>query len=131
MARPATTGKSRPLPPAIHEMVRRIVAGFDPEKIILFGSYARGTAGPDSDADLMVVMDFEGGRRAKAADVCGEVGAVGLAKDLILVTPEELECGRREPGSLVHTALQEGKVLYDRTRSIPSASMLSNVLKST
>jgi len=39
----------------IEEMVRRIVRRFAPEKIILFGSHARGTAGPDSDVDLLIV----------------------------------------------------------------------------
>ena len=43
----------------ISEMVRRIVERFHPEKIILFGSYARGTAGPDSDVDLLVVLPIE------------------------------------------------------------------------
>src|SRR5436309_2662545 len=44
------------LPTAIHEMARRLVRDFDPDLIILFGSYARGTAGPNSDADLLGVM---------------------------------------------------------------------------
>jgi uncharacterized protein len=48
----------------ISEMVRRIVEGFHPDKIILFGSYARGAAGPDSDADLLVVMPVKGSKRS-------------------------------------------------------------------
>ena len=47
----------------IKEMVQRIVAGFNPEKVILFGSYARGTAGTDSDVDLLVVMRVRGSKR--------------------------------------------------------------------
>lgn len=105
--------KATRLHPAIHEMVRRVVAGFDPEQIILFGSYATGTAGPDSDADLLVVMDFEGKRRAKVVELHGALGGVGLAKDVFLVTPEELS--HAEPDSIADTALQEGIVLYDRT----------------
>jgi predicted nucleotidyltransferase len=49
---------------AIEEMVRRIVERFDPERIILFGSHARGTANPDSDIDLLVVMPVVGSTRA-------------------------------------------------------------------
>ena len=105
-----------PLPPAIHEMVRRIVARFDPEQVILFGSYAKGTAGPDSDADLLIVMDVQGHNRPKVVEMYREIGAVGLAKDLIVVTPLELERYRAAPGSVIHSALQEGRVLYDRTR---------------
>ena len=48
------------VPAAIAEMVRRIVERFDPEKIILFGSHARGDATPDSDVDLLVVMPVQG-----------------------------------------------------------------------
>jgi len=114
---PRTKNKLQPLPAAIHEMVRRIVARFDPEQVILFGSYARGTAGPDSDADLMVVMDFDGMRRPKVVEIYEAIGAVGLAKDIILATPSEWEYGRQEAGSMVHTAFKEGIVLYDRARS--------------
>jgi len=45
---------------AIHAMVRRIVRQFRPERVILFGSHARGEAGPDSDVDLLVVMPVHG-----------------------------------------------------------------------
>jgi len=51
----------------IERMVRRIVRQFRPERVILFGSHARGEAGPDSDVDLLVVMRVEGSRREKDA----------------------------------------------------------------
>ncbi len=103
------------LPPAIHEMVRRVVARFDPEQIILFGSYATGRAGPDSDADLLVVMNVQGPKRPKVVEMYREIGAVGLAKDLLIVTPVELDRHREDPGSVVYSALREGRVLYGRT----------------
>ena len=53
----------------IDRMVKRIVKKFDPEQIILFGSHARGEAGPDSDVDLLVVMPVEGCRREKSLDI--------------------------------------------------------------
>ena len=56
----------------IAEMVRRIVAQSDPEKIILFGSCARGDATPDSDVDLLVVMPVAGSRRGKAVEIGGD-----------------------------------------------------------
>ena len=49
--------------PLIRRMVRRIVDQFDPEQVILFGSHARGKAGPDRDGDLLVVMDVKGSKR--------------------------------------------------------------------
>lgn len=111
-----TEKKPDQLPSAIHEMVRRIVARFDPQQIILFGSYARGTDGPDSDADLLVVMDVQGPKRPVVAEMYRELGGVGLAKDLILITPGELEQHRDDPGFVIYTALREGEVLHDRTR---------------
>ncbi len=109
-----TRSKPLHLPPAIDEMVRRLVDGLDPEQIILFGSYARGTAGPDSDADLLVVMEVTGRKRPKAVEMYGELAGVALPKDLILVTPDELEQQRDDPGYVVYSALREGVVLYDR-----------------
>jgi len=57
--------KAGSLQERIDEMVRRIVSQFHPDKIILFGSHARGEAGPDSDVDLLVVMTVEGPKGGK------------------------------------------------------------------
>ncbi len=99
----------------IAQMVRRIVAEFDPQKIILFGSYARGTAGPDSDVDLMVVMPVQGSRRQKRVAIRTVLNGMGLAKDVIVVTPEEVERYRDLVGTIIRPALREGKVLYERS----------------
>jgi predicted nucleotidyltransferase len=101
------------LPDAIHEMTRRLVREFSPEKIILFGSYARGTAGPDSDADLLVVIRQEGSQRRKAVEMERALAGVGLPKDLVLATPEDLERCQGLPGTLIRAALQEGIVLHE------------------
>jgi predicted nucleotidyltransferase len=99
----------------IAEMVRRIVEGFNPEKIILFGSYARGTAGPDSDVDLLVVAAVQGGKRKLAVQIYRSLAGVGLCKDVIVVTPEEIERYRDLPGTVIWPALRDGRVLYERT----------------
>lgn len=99
----------------IQEIVHRIVERFDPEKIILFGSHARGSAGPDSDADLLVVMSVAGSRRKKATEIDLALVGVDLPADVILVTPEELERNRNQIGTIIHPAVHEGKVLYDRS----------------
>ncbi len=98
----------------IREMVRRIVARFHPHKVILFGSHARGTADADSDVDLLVIMPVTGSRRRQVAAITVEVSGLGLAKDVIVATPEEIERYRHVPGTVFHPALREGKVLYDR-----------------
>ncbi len=99
---------------AITEMVRRIVTRFNPERVIIFGSHARGTAGPDSDVDLLVVMHPHGSKRARAVEIYGLLAGMGVPKDVIVVTPEEFEAYQDAPGTVIRTARQEGKVLYDR-----------------
>lgn len=98
----------------IAEMVRRIVERFHPERIILFGSHARGTAGPNSDVDLLVVMQPQGSKRRRAVEIHGLLAGMGVPKDVIVVTPEELEAYRDAPGTVIRTAWQEGKILHDR-----------------
>jgi len=98
----------------IAEMVRRIVERFHPERIILFGSHARGTAGPHSDVDLLVVMQPHGSKRRRAVEIHGLLAGMGVPKDVIVVTPEEFEAYRDAPGTVIRTAWQEGKILHDR-----------------
>jgi len=98
----------------IEEMIRRIVAKFDPEKIILFGSHARGEAGPDSDADLLVVMRVAGSRRKKAAEIHLALWGIDLAADILIFTPEQIEKYKDIIGGIIYPALREGKVVYER-----------------
>ena len=97
----------------IREMVHRIVERFRPQKIILFGSHATGTAGPDSDVDLLVVMDVDGSKRRKAVEIYGLLAGMGVAKDVVVVRPEELERQRDCVGTIVYPAVREEKVLYE------------------
>ena len=108
-----TTANIPSLPEAIPEMVRRIVAGFAPLRVVLFGSYARGEAGPDSDADLLVVLPFSGSKRRMRVKIGLALQGVGLAKDILVATPEEAAAAQI-PGSVLHAACREGLVLYER-----------------
>ena len=99
----------------IREMVERIVAGFDPEKIILFGSFARGDAGPDSDVDLLVVKAVEGSRREERVRIGAALHGMGIAKDVVVATPEDIERRGDLVGTVLRPALREGRVLYDRS----------------
>ncbi len=98
----------------VAEMVRRIVERFHPERIILFGSHARGTAGPHSDVDLLVVMQPHGSKRRRAVEIHGLLAGMGVPKDVIVVTPEEFEVYRDAPGTVIKTVWREGKILHDR-----------------
>jgi len=98
----------------IQEMIRRIAEKFDPEKIILFGSHARGEAGPDSDADLLVVMRYSGSRRKQATEIDLALWGIDLPADLLVFSPEEIEKYRNLIGTIIYPALREGKVVYER-----------------
>lgn len=98
----------------IQEMVDRIVKQFDPEKIILFGSHARGDAGPDSDVDLLVVMPVAGSKRDKMVEIGVALHDIPLPKDIIVTTPEDFEWRKEIVGTIERPAEQEGKVLYAR-----------------
>ena len=98
----------------IQQVVDRIATRFHPDKIILFGSGARGRERPDSDADLLVVMPVAGSKRQQAVQIDPALEGIPLPIDLIVVTPEEVRkyCGT--PGTIIRAAVQEGKVLYER-----------------
>jgi len=98
----------------IEEMVRRIVEKFDPEKIILFGSHARGEGGPDSDADLLIVMRYSGSRRRQATEIDLALWGIDLAADILVFSPEEIEKYRDLVGTIIYPALREGKVVYEQ-----------------
>jgi len=99
---------------AIALMVHRLVAQFQPERIILFGSHARGTAGPDSDVDLLVILPVTGSKRAKQIEMRVALHDIRVPKDIIVATPEEVARRGHIVGTLMRPALQEGKVLYVR-----------------
>lgn len=93
-------------------MVNRIVRQFEPEKVILFGSYATGKAGPDSDVDLLVVMPVSGSRRKKAVEIGVALHDMQVPKDVIVVRPEDFEWRKKIVGTIEWPAAHEGKVLY-------------------
>lgn len=96
-------------------MVDRIVKKFHPEKIILLGSQARGDAGPDSDVDLLVVMDFEGSKLDKTVEVRVALGNHAVPTDVILSRPEDFAWRKETVGTIEYPAAHEGKVLYARS----------------
>ena len=99
---------------AISQMANIIVERFDPERIILFGSHARGSAGPDSDVDLLVLMEVPGSKRRMAAEIGAALHGFRLPKDIIVTTPSEFEERKGIVGTIERPAAREGRVLYVR-----------------
>jgi predicted nucleotidyltransferase len=98
----------------IQEMVNRIVARFNPEKIILFGSHARGNAAADSDVDLLVIMSVSGSKREKMIEIGLALHDIPLPKDIIVTSPDEFEWRKEVPGTIERPAAKEGRLLYAR-----------------
>ena len=99
---------------AIEEMVRRIVEAVHPDKIILFGSHARGEAGPDSDVDLLIVAPSEERPWRRTGFLYTLLAGLGVAKDVIWLTQQEIDEWRNVRSHFVSTAVREGRILYAR-----------------
>lgn len=99
----------------IDEVKKRLVDGFHPDQIILFGSQARGTANKQSDMDILVICPVKGSRRALTLDMYRALESLGIAKDIVVLTKEEFERNRRIPGTIARPAWLEGRVLYENS----------------
>ncbi len=105
----------------IEEMTRRLVREFGPEEVILFGSHAWGSPGPDSDVDLMVIIaesDMSDYDRAVRARRC--LSDLHAPKDVLVRTRAEFDFYRGVRASLEHTISKRGRVLYER-RETPAS----------
>ena len=100
---------------AIREMTRRIIEQFNPIKIVLFGSHARGTAVPDSDIDLLVIKKIEGSKRKERVAIGIALHDINVPKDIIVASPEEVAKFENTVGTVLYPALKEGKILYEKT----------------
>ncbi len=96
------------------EITRRILAVSQPKMIILFGSYARGDYGPDSDLDLLVILDGIASTRAESNRLRRVLRGLLAPIDILVATPEQIERHRRTIGLIYRPALEEGKVIYER-----------------
>ncbi len=97
----------------IQDLSNRIVGRFNPQKIVLFGSYAQGGANPDSDVDLLVIMPFEGKGFWKSLEILNWLNPP-FSVDLLVRRPDDTERRYRQGDPLVREAIDCGKVLYER-----------------
>lgn len=97
----------------IARLSAKIVKEFHPQRVILFGFRAYGTAGPDSDVDLLVVQPFEGRNFWKSLEILNRV-APPFPIDLLARRPDDTARRYAEGDPLIREALDRGKVLYER-----------------
>lgn len=96
----------------LDEVVQRIVATAHPDKIILFGSAARGELRSHSDLDLLVVKSGDFHRGKTAGTIYRSLHGVNASVDVVVVKPEDIEKYRDCPYTVLYPALREGKVVY-------------------
>jgi predicted nucleotidyltransferase len=105
----AAAARRAPDPEVLAEVVRRIVAVAQPERIILFGSAARGEMGPDSDIDLLVVKSGVEHRRRLEALIHRSLFGVTTPVDVVVVTPDDVARFGQRVGSIIRPALRDGR----------------------
>src|SRR5258708_20381738 len=96
---------------------RTIVDQFAPERIVLFGSRARGDHQPESDYDLIVVLESPLDRGERDGPIRDALREAGCSVDVIVYTPAEFDVSRHDVGALAFAGETEGQILYDRNPS--------------
>ncbi len=101
--------------PVLAEILRRLVAAYQPERVYLFGSKARGDEGPDSDYDLMVVVPDSAPQERRRSRLAYQVlWGTGTAADVLVSTRESFDSRLGVKASLPATVVREGELLYAR-----------------
>ena len=98
----------------IKRTARQLGEAAHAERVILFGSYARGEAGANSDVDLLIVAESDQPRFKRSRMLYQTLRPYPFAMDLLVYTPQEFEQARRMPLSFVSTVMREGKTVYAR-----------------
>jgi predicted nucleotidyltransferase len=98
----------------IAQLTARIVEAEEPEKIVLFGSYASGTATENSDIDLLVISRSPLPRREREVRLTRQLFGSGVPYDLLVLTPEQIEERLRRNGPFIREILSTGRVVYQR-----------------
>lgn len=99
--------------PALTEIVRRLVEAYRPERVYLFGSVARGDAGPDSDYDLLLIVPDDAPAERRRSRLAYEImWGTGVAADVLVWTAGQFQSRTHLPASLPATVLREGKLLH-------------------
>ena len=99
--------------PKLAEVVRRLVEAYQPQRIYLFGSVARGEAGPDSDYDLLVIVPDDAQPERSDSDLAYRIlRGTGIATDVVVWTRSSFERRQHVVASLPATVLREGRLVH-------------------
>jgi len=98
----------------IYDIVNRIAAKFNPDKIILFGSYAAGTPNKDSDIDLLIIQDTDLPPHRRSFDIQKLLIGSMVPLDILVYTNQEFEHEQTVRNSFLSNAIKTSKILYER-----------------
>ena len=96
----------------LDQLVSNVVRLVQPQRVVLFGSHARGTADAYSDVDLLVVMGNGAHRRRTAQYLYERLRHSGVPFDVVVATPSDIQKHRNDSGLVYHAAIEEGRTLY-------------------
>ncbi len=108
------TGFAAPVSETLPEVTRRLVNALRPEKIILFGSYAYGRPNPDSDVDLLVIMNTHASLAERYLLVSRLLRPRPFPVDILVKNPAEIEQALQAGDFFIQEILSKGQVLYER-----------------
>jgi predicted nucleotidyltransferase len=103
-----------PVAETLPQAVKKIVRELEPEKIILFGSYAYGNPTPDSDVDLLVIMETEASHTERYLSVARLLRPRQFPVDIIVKTPKEIEEALKSNSFFTREIYKKGITLYER-----------------
>ena len=102
----------------ISEIVKKITESVRPDKIIIFGSYAKGKASADSDLDLIIIekepFTRERTRRQETSRIRSALSSIHHPKDILVFSTNEVEKWKKSINHIIYTGLHEGRVIYER-----------------
>lgn len=98
----------------VKTMLNRVVTHFDPLRVILFGSRARGDATWQSDFDILVVLSGKPDKREQAINIRKKLSDLPFSKDIIVSSPDEIEQRGKIIGNILNQASNEGKTIYEK-----------------
>jgi len=110
------TGCEWPVSETLPKAVQRIARTLRPDKIILFGSYANGTPTPDSDVDLLVVMNTSASSKDRHLAVCRLLRPRPFPVDILVKTPQEIKRALDKGDFFIQEIVTQGRVLYEQRK---------------
>lgn len=107
-------GLTEPVSKTLPKATKRIADKLQPQKIILFGSYAYGTPTPDSDVDLLVIMNTNKSTTERFLVVCRLLRPRPFPVDILVKTPQEIERAIFEGDFFIEEIVSQGRILYEQ-----------------